>query len=364
MDIIEELEGTNFKLTNVDKVVAIMLQNGLEQDSPIQQEVDCHIENTFNSLLASSQLCKKKFNFECKSCIISKITKQAFKLKSRPTSKVFERLHLDLVGPINPQARNKAKFILTVVNNFSGYITGFPLLTKDDVAEVLINLLEGEKKRLGYLPTMICSDGGGEFIGTSFVLIVRVTKITMARNSEDLLSVSKPNTVRERKAPMGTCPCNHPQNAKRQRPEIRRKGRRRKTNWLQCLTSILSVATQIWSNCQLKTQANIPNKVTPAHTPRNVKEVRDTAQLEPPAVEDSNHPSDIEEPEEEEKINNLLTPQVPEPSGRVLRDQSQLKPPVKFGFHNYYEPNSFESAIRSADHKRWREAISKEVESF
>ncbi|KNZ55384.1 uncharacterized protein VP01_2699g1 [Puccinia sorghi] len=44
--------------------------------------------------------------------------------------------------------------------------------------------------------------------------------------------------------------------------------------------------------------------------------------------------------------------------------RSQLKPPVRFGFHHYYEPNSFESAIRSADQKRWREAISKEVDSI
>lgn len=33
----------------------------------------------------------------------------------------------------------------------------------------LIQLLETEKKRLGYFPAMICSDGGGKFIGNRLV---------------------------------------------------------------------------------------------------------------------------------------------------------------------------------------------------
>ncbi|KNZ45042.1 reverse transcriptase [Puccinia sorghi] len=51
-------------------------------------------------------------------------------------------------------------------------------------------------------------------------------------------------------------------------------------------------------------------------------------------------------------------------STRVLRDRSTLKPPVQFGFHHYYEPNTFESAIRCADEKFWKEAIEKEVLSI
>ncbi|KNZ52944.1 hypothetical protein VP01_3390g1 [Puccinia sorghi] len=69
--------------------------------------------------------------FECKACVLSKITKQSFNLESRPASKFFDR--------------------------------------KDDMTNVLINLLEVERKRLGYLPTMICSDRGCEFIGSRLV---------------------------------------------------------------------------------------------------------------------------------------------------------------------------------------------------
>jgi hypothetical protein len=47
-----------------------------------------------------------------------------------------------------------------------------------------------------------------------------------------------------------------------------------------------------------------------------------------------------------------------------LRDRSTIKPPVRFGFHHYYEPNTFESAIRCADEKFWKIAIEKEIDSI
>ncbi|KNZ51776.1 hypothetical protein VP01_3817g2 [Puccinia sorghi] len=105
-----------------------------------------------------------KATFECKSCTLSKITKQPFKGISTSAAKPFEKIHLDLIGPIDPESRERHRFILTVVDNYTGYLAGFPLLKKDDTTDVLINLLEHENKRLGYYPNWVCSDGGGEFV--------------------------------------------------------------------------------------------------------------------------------------------------------------------------------------------------------
>ncbi|KNZ54495.1 hypothetical protein VP01_2932g7 [Puccinia sorghi] len=104
-------------------------------------------------------------SFECKSCALSKITKQPFNLESERALKPFERLHLDLIGPIKPESSLKHRFALTVVDNHTGYLAAFPLVNKDDTTDVLINLIEAEKVKRGYYPSMICSDGGGEFIG-------------------------------------------------------------------------------------------------------------------------------------------------------------------------------------------------------
>ncbi|KNZ45797.1 hypothetical protein VP01_77g11 [Puccinia sorghi] len=93
-----------------------------------------------------------KATFECKSCTLSKITKQPFKGISTSATKPFEKIHLDLIGPIDPESRERHRFILTVVDNYTGYLAGFPLLKKDDTTDALINLLEHENKRLGYYP--------------------------------------------------------------------------------------------------------------------------------------------------------------------------------------------------------------------
>jgi hypothetical protein len=82
-----------------------------------------------------------------------------------------------------------------------------------------------------------------------------------------------------------------------------------------------------------------------------------------PANDESN---DLNKSEEE--ILKLLKPQnqpksVDQPT-RTLQYRSQIKPPEHFGFHHYYEPNTFESAICCADKTFWKTAIKKEVNSI
>ncbi|KNZ59740.1 hypothetical protein VP01_166g2 [Puccinia sorghi] len=93
--------------------------------------------------------------------------------------------------------------------------------------------------------------------------------------------------------------------------------------------------------------------------------------------ENSNNLNDSSDPREEESdleadnsdiekqlVQAESTTQTPEVSTRILRDRSQLRPPIRYGFHHYYEPNTFESAIRCEDSKHWRQAIEKEVSSI
>ncbi|KNZ50020.1 hypothetical protein VP01_463g8 [Puccinia sorghi] len=90
------------------------------------------------------------------------------KLESELVGKPFKQLHLDLIGLIKPESSLKHCYILTVVNNHSGYLAGFPPIRKDDTTDTLINLLESDNARRGYYPLMICSDGGGELISEPY----------------------------------------------------------------------------------------------------------------------------------------------------------------------------------------------------
>ncbi|KNZ61392.1 hypothetical protein VP01_1406g1 [Puccinia sorghi] len=112
---------------------------------------------------------RERQEFQCKSCVVSKITKKPFKLTSKTVKRPWERIHLDLIGPIKPQSLGQHKYILSVTDNATGYLAGLPLVHKSDTVDTLISLLENEKRRLGYFPNQICSDGGGEFLGTRLV---------------------------------------------------------------------------------------------------------------------------------------------------------------------------------------------------
>jgi hypothetical protein len=99
----------------------------------------------------------------CKSCAIVKITKASFKKRSSAASKPFEELHLDLIGPISPMSHKKHRYILTIVDNNTRYLSAIPLISKEDVFRNLTRVLDLEAKRLGYYPSILHSDRGTEF---------------------------------------------------------------------------------------------------------------------------------------------------------------------------------------------------------
>ena len=114
--------------------------------------------------LLKDQFSKDELNrFQCENCVKSKITKSPFSATSTPYSKPLERIHLNLIGQITPQSKAGHRYILTLVNNFSGYLAAFPLVSKDETPDVIISILETEYKRLNYYPLEIFSDKGTEF---------------------------------------------------------------------------------------------------------------------------------------------------------------------------------------------------------
>ncbi|KNZ60125.1 hypothetical protein VP01_1608g2, partial [Puccinia sorghi] len=98
----------------------------------------------------------ERSSFEYKSCVLAKITKTPFKGISMIASKPFEQINPNLIGPIDPQSCENHCDILTVVNNYTSYLSGFP---------------SNENKRLRYFPPWVCSDGGGEFYNNILVVL-------------------------------------------------------------------------------------------------------------------------------------------------------------------------------------------------
>ncbi|KNZ54063.1 hypothetical protein VP01_3056g2, partial [Puccinia sorghi] len=103
----------------------------------------------------------------CEACALSKITRASFKSKHKKASRPFEELHLDLIGPISPTSHLGDRYILTVVDSHTRFCSAIPIASKSDVFETLTSIIDFEAKRLGYYPSFIHSDRGGEFINAS-----------------------------------------------------------------------------------------------------------------------------------------------------------------------------------------------------
>ncbi|KAI8459151.1 hypothetical protein BY996DRAFT_6500846 [Phakopsora pachyrhizi] len=65
------------------------------------------------------------------------------------SSKSFEHLHVDICGPITPCLRKGNQFILTIIDNYSGYINGYPLSKKGQAEEVRILTYDDNIRRRG-----------------------------------------------------------------------------------------------------------------------------------------------------------------------------------------------------------------------
>lgn len=111
--------------------------------------------------LSESINVKIKERFSCSGCNLSKITKSPFTQQATTASKVFERIHVYLMGSITPMSNGHHQFSLTLVNNFSSYISVFPLRAKSKAAELITFLIKNKHHKRGYYPNEFCCDGGG-----------------------------------------------------------------------------------------------------------------------------------------------------------------------------------------------------------
>lgn len=102
--------------------------------------------------------------FKCLACKKCKINKAPFNKDQHSAARVFDCLHLDLMGPLNPTSKGGMRFALTIVDNLSGYLSAFPLPSKDAAAETIKFVIENEAKRQQRYPIEVVSDGGGEFV--------------------------------------------------------------------------------------------------------------------------------------------------------------------------------------------------------
>ena len=102
---------------------------------------------------------------ECISCIKGKSTKPGARPSdlSTRTQEVLERIHCDLIGPMETEWLGK-KYVLTIIDDFSRYCIAIPIRAKSDTTETLKQAIkEMELATGGRKVRTIQADWGGEF---------------------------------------------------------------------------------------------------------------------------------------------------------------------------------------------------------
>ncbi|CAI7838871.1 unnamed protein product, partial [Closterium sp. NIES-54] len=86
-----------------------------------------------------------------------------------PTEAPLQTLHMDVWGPARVRGQGHERYFLLVVDDYSRYITVFPLRSKGEVTEVLIDWIRAARLQLrerfgSDFPVLhLHSDRGGEF---------------------------------------------------------------------------------------------------------------------------------------------------------------------------------------------------------
>ncbi|CAI7916999.1 unnamed protein product [Closterium sp. NIES-53] len=122
-----------------------------------------------------------------------------------PTEAPLQTLHMDVWGPARVRGQGHERYFLLVVDDYSRYTAVFPLRSKDEVTEVLIDWIRGVRRQLSEsfgtdLPVLrLHSDRGGEFSSDLLRAFCRVEGI---RQTFMLPASPQQNGIAERRIGM------------------------------------------------------------------------------------------------------------------------------------------------------------------
>ncbi|CAI7911690.1 unnamed protein product, partial [Closterium sp. NIES-53] len=122
-----------------------------------------------------------------------------------PTEAPLQTLHMDVWGPARVRGQGHERYFLLVVDNYSRYTTVFPLRSKGEVTEVLIDWIRAARLRLkesfgSDFPVLrLHSDRGGEF---SSALLGAFCRAQGIRQTFTLPASPQQNGIAERRIGM------------------------------------------------------------------------------------------------------------------------------------------------------------------
>ena len=101
----------------------------------------------------------------CKGCALGKMDDCPYAPLDKWATRLLALIHTDVVGPMSVEPRSQSQYILTFIDDFSGYALVAFICTKDAVPQHFCSMVSWAETFTGHLLTSIHSDWGGEFLG-------------------------------------------------------------------------------------------------------------------------------------------------------------------------------------------------------
>ena len=106
----------------------------------------------------------------CKGCQLGKQTECTYPDSSKHTQRSLTLVHTDLIGPMPVKSRDQKHYILTFINDFSGFALIACLCNKDDASQSFIEMVKWCKVQTALTLTSVHSDHSGEYMGSALQL--------------------------------------------------------------------------------------------------------------------------------------------------------------------------------------------------
>jgi hypothetical protein len=130
-----------------------------------------HINNNYINMMLKNKMVHKldlkpqNTSDHCDSCTLAKFSRKPFKPIGQTQSKhQLELLHIDLIGPINPESLGKSSYAMTIVDDFSRKIFVKTMPSKSDVPETLKDFIVHVENLTSLRVKNVRSDNGSEFV--------------------------------------------------------------------------------------------------------------------------------------------------------------------------------------------------------
>ena len=113
---------------------------------------------------------------QCESCMVSKSTRLTFGHIPMRATKPLELLHSDIAGPFI-MTPDGFQYYGTLVDDYTGIVSIFPLRTKDEVKEKVMDNVRLLERQLDHKVKVIRTDGGREYLGPTWTHFLRYSGI-------------------------------------------------------------------------------------------------------------------------------------------------------------------------------------------